>query len=173
MSNALVAIDARSLSSYEIARMDFGGATGLLGEVHCNRRSGSCDIRASCWRYMLGKLKAHVEKFLAGVDSTENLAPYLLGRLHLPRDLDARGAKLGSRPRPRARGLARRDARPFDHSSMSQTASLARHFDPLAFGHCGCGGPEACLARSRMTHGNRRTAPSKRAFTGPGSARSS
>ena len=35
----------------------------------------------------------------------------------------ARGAKLGSRPR--ARGLVRRDARPFDHSSMSQTASLA------------------------------------------------
>ena len=34
-----------------------------------------------------------------------------------------RGAKLGSRAR--ARGLARRDARPFDHSSMSQTASLA------------------------------------------------
>ena len=31
--------------------------------------------------------------------------------------------KLGSRPR--ARGLARRDARSFDHSSMSQTASLA------------------------------------------------
>ena len=30
---------------------------------------------------------------------------------------------LGSRPR--ARGLARRDARRFDHSSMSQTASLA------------------------------------------------
>ena len=31
--------------------------------------------------------------------------------------------ELGSRPR--ARGLARRDARRFDHSSMSQTASLA------------------------------------------------
>jgi hypothetical protein len=32
-------------------------------------------------------------------------------------------------------------------------------------------GPAACPARSRLTHGNRRTAPSKRACTGPGSAR--
>ena len=36
---------------------------------------------------------------------------------------DCRLVELGSRPR--ARGLATRDARRFDHSSMSQTASLA------------------------------------------------
>ena len=92
MRNALMAIDARSLSSYEIARMDFGGATGLLGEVHCNRRVAVAAFERVVGfhprPFMLGKLKAHVEKFLAGVDGAENLAPYLLGRLHFPRDLD-------------------------------------------------------------------------------------
>ena len=33
-------------------------------------------------------------------------------------------------------------------------------------------GPAACSSRSRLTHGNRRTASSEKACTGPGSARS-
>ena len=38
-------------------------------------------------------------------------------------EMGAYARKLGSRPR--ARGLARRDVHHFDHSSISQTASLA------------------------------------------------
>src|SRR5215203_4757856 len=38
--------------------------------------------------FMLGKLQAHIEKFLPGVDGAENLAPDFLGCLHLACNLD-------------------------------------------------------------------------------------
>ena|SRR5665213_649845 len=41
---------------------------------------------------------------------------------------------------------------------------------PSQSGIADMAGPAACPAQSRLTYGNRRTAPSKRACTGPGSA---
>ena len=75
----------------QIACVDRGGARGLLGQVHRLRGMAVAAlqrvVRLQPRPFVLGKLQALIEEFLARVDRAEDLAPDLLRGLHLARDL--------------------------------------------------------------------------------------
>src|SRR5688500_9994628 len=80
--DALVAIDAGPLAVYEKARVDFGRAPRLPGEIHRDRR-----VAIAAFQRIVGlqprpfvfrKLEAVIEEFLARVDRAKDLAPDLL-----------------------------------------------------------------------------------------------
>ena len=82
MCNALVAINAGSLSRDQKTGMDLRCPSRLLGEIHGDRRMAIPAFKRIVGLkprpFVLCELEAHVEKLLPGRDRAENFALDLL-----------------------------------------------------------------------------------------------
>src|SRR6516225_1697638 len=91
MGDALVAVDAGLLAGEEVALMRVRGARRLLRDVHGFRAVAVAAfqriIGLEACPFMLSQLQPRVDELVAGVDRAEQVAPDLLGGLHLARDL--------------------------------------------------------------------------------------
>src|SRR5262249_18613183 len=91
VGDTLVAVDAGLLTAEKKALVGDGGTRRLLGDVH-----GLRGVAVAAFQGIIGlesrpfvqrELQPLVEEFFARVDVAEQLAPDLLRRLHLARDL--------------------------------------------------------------------------------------
>ena len=116
VGDALVAVDAGALAGEEEALVGLDGALALAGDVH---RLGRVAVAAlervvglEPRPFVLRELEPVVEELLARVDRAEDLAPDLLGGLHLAGDLVGpvvRHVAVGTgRAHPRAVGVVDR-----------------------------------------------------------------
>ena len=90
VSNAFVAIDAGLLTRKQKALVRLNCARTLARDIHRLRAVAVAAfqriIGLHARPFVVRKLKAMVEEFLARIDSSEKLAPHFLRGLHLARD---------------------------------------------------------------------------------------
>src|SRR5690606_105383 len=91
MGDALVAVDAGLLAGPQPQLVDLGRARALPGQVHRIEVVAVAALQRVVGLQprplVAGQHQPLVEELLAGIDGAENLAPDLLGGLHLARDL--------------------------------------------------------------------------------------
>lgn len=88
---ALVAVDTGRFAGAQRLGVELSGAFALAGKVHelvvVAVAAFERIIGLQATPLALSHFPAHAEEFFASIDSPENLAPDLLGSLHLARDL--------------------------------------------------------------------------------------
>src|SRR5262245_2011553 len=89
--DALVAVDARLLAGEQVALVRLAGARRLLGQVHGLGAVAVAAfqrvVRLHARPFVDGEFEPLVDELFARVDGAEQVAPDLLGRLHLAGDL--------------------------------------------------------------------------------------